>query len=57
MKPLEPSSETQIHDENDGREPYEPPKLESDELFETLALACGKVQPVTFNCQRVNKKS
>lgn len=46
-----------IHDENDPREPYEPPTLEWDDLFETLALACGKVQPVTFNCARVKKLS
>jgi hypothetical protein len=51
------NDENQIHDETDAREPYEPPKLECEELFETLALACGKIQPVTFNCQRNNRLS
>jgi hypothetical protein len=41
----------------DAREPYEAPRLESEELFEVLALACGKIQPVTFNCQRLNRAS
>jgi len=31
--------------EDDLREPYEPPKMECDELFEQLALACGKITP------------
>jgi len=47
----------QIRDPNDAREPFEEPTLECEELFETLALACGKIQPVTFNCQRVNRVS
>jgi hypothetical protein len=41
----------------DPRAPYEPPTLEFDELFETLALACGKVQPFTFQCQKNNRLS
>lgn len=41
----------------DGREPYEPPRLEVEELFEVLALACGKVQPVNVNCQRLARQS
>ncbi len=49
--------ENQIRDENDKREPYQSPTLECDELFETLALACGKIQPVTFNCSRVPRLS
>jgi hypothetical protein len=31
------------HDEPTGaREPYEPPQVISEEVFETLAVACGK---------------
>jgi hypothetical protein len=47
----------QIKNDNDPREPFEEPTLECEELFETLALACGKIQPVTFNCQRTNRLS
>jgi hypothetical protein len=35
----------QIRNDNDPREPYESPKLECEELFEQLALACGKITP------------
>jgi hypothetical protein len=49
--------EQTIRDENDPREPYEPPKLEMEEMFETLALACGKIQPLTQNCQLVTRNS
>jgi hypothetical protein len=42
--------EDQIRNENDAREAYEPPKMECDELFEQLALACGKINPVTHGC-------
>ena len=48
---------TEVRNENDPREPYEPPKLECEELFETLALACGKITPVTFPCQHQNRLS
>jgi hypothetical protein len=50
-------NKTEIRDENDPREPYEAPKLECEDLFETLALGCGKIQPVTFNCARANRRS
>ena len=40
------------------REPYEAPRLESEELFEVLALACGKIGPgSTFNCSRQPRAS
>jgi hypothetical protein len=54
---MKDDEKTEIRNENDPREPYEPPKLECEELFETLALACGKIQPVTFRCQRTNRAS
>jgi len=42
---------------DDPREPYEAPRLETEELFEVLALACGKTSPVSFNCQRLPRLS
>ncbi len=43
---------------SDVREPYEAPRLESEELFEVLALACGKIVPgSTFNCSRQPRAS
>jgi hypothetical protein len=40
------------NDTVDSREPYEAPRLESEELFEVLALACGKVNPTSLGCVR-----
>jgi hypothetical protein len=54
---MKDEEKTQIQNLNDPREPFEEPTLECEELFETLALACGKIQPVTFNCQRTNRIS
>lgn len=55
-KPEEPTS-TIVDETADPREAYEAPRLESEELFEVLALACGKVQPTSFTCQRFNRTS
>jgi hypothetical protein len=30
-------------DPRTGKRPYEPPAIESEEIFETTALACGKL--------------
>jgi|GEM_PF-6586504 len=54
--PTPTSASTQIS--SDVREPYEAPRLESEELFEVLALACGKIVPgSTFNCTRQPRAS
>jgi hypothetical protein len=55
--PTGTSSVTRDTDGGDAREPYEPPRLETEELFEVLALACGKVNPTSFNCQRFPRLS
>ncbi|MBM4440909.1 MAG: hypothetical protein FJ027_10840 [Candidatus Rokubacteria bacterium] len=33
-----------------GKRPYEPPRIVSEPILETTALACGKVQNTTGNC-------
>ncbi len=57
MKKPEDVLNTVVDETQDPREPYEAPRLESEELFEVLALACGKIQPQTFNCARFNRNS
>jgi hypothetical protein len=41
----------------DAREPYEEPTLEVEELFEVLALSCGKINPTNFSCFRLPRLS
>lgn len=33
-----------------ARRPYEPPKIQSETIFETTALACGKRPGQQFTC-------
>ena len=54
--PEEGGSAATITDQ-DTREPYEAPRLEAEELYEVLALACGKVVPNQANCVRLNRQS
>lgn len=35
-----------------GKRPYEPPRIESEGIFETTALACGKKSGQGGNCIR-----
>ena len=54
----EPKAHEAVTLENDGRESYEPPRLESEELYEVLALVCGKlVGSGTFSCRRFHRNS
>jgi hypothetical protein len=60
---MKPTNDDQTNDAvtrdtpEDTRLPYEAPRLETEELFEVLALACGKVSPFQFNCQRLPRLS
>jgi hypothetical protein len=33
-----------------AKRPYEPPRIESEKIFETTALACGKLPGQTHTC-------
>jgi len=39
-----------------GKRPYQQPTYRFERVFETMALSCGKVQPVEFQC-RFNRKN
>jgi hypothetical protein len=56
VKTLEDTSNGTIVNE-DTREPYESPRIEAEELYEVLALACGKVIPNQANCVRLANQS
>jgi hypothetical protein len=40
-----------------GREPYEKPDFQYERVFETMALACGKVNPTQGQCRLSKKQS
>lgn len=56
MEDMSPK-ENQMRPPQGGRQPYEPPAIESEEIFETSALACGKTSPTQSSCQAVPKSS
>jgi hypothetical protein len=39
------------------RKPYEKPTFAREQLFETMALACGKTNPISGACRAVKKNS
>jgi len=41
---------------SDDRQPYEPPSIECEDLFEVLALSCAKIN-TNFNCRILFKTS
>ena len=40
-----------------ARKPYQKPAFSREQLFETMALACGKVNPTSGACKAVRKNS
>ena len=40
-----------------GRRPYRKPAFRSEKVFETMALACGKISPTQAQCRTVRKNS
>ena len=42
---------------NAGKQPYEKPAFVREQVFETMALACGKTNPTTGQCKTVKKNS
>ena len=49
-------------DEGDGRvnaekRAYEKPAFVREQVFETMALACGKINPTSGQCRTVKKAS
>jgi hypothetical protein len=39
-----------------GKKPYQKPEFRYEQVFETMALSCGKVSPTEFQC-RFNRKT
>lgn len=40
-----------------NRKPYRKPGFRSERVFETMALACGKISPTQAQCRTVRKNS
>jgi len=40
-----------------GKKPYRKPAFQREQVFETMALACGKIDPTSGACRAVRKSS
>ena len=55
-----PSGPQTDHEPPDGaveKKPYQKPAFQREQVFETMALACGKVNPTSGACRAVRKNS
>lgn len=41
----------------EARKPYQKPSFRFEEVFETMALQCGKISPTSFSCKQVGSAS
>jgi hypothetical protein len=39
------------------KKPYAKPSFRSEQVFETMALACGKMSPTEFQCHGFHRKN
>ncbi len=51
------SGEPAGEDRPRARKPYERPAFAREQLFETMALSCGKVNPTSGQCRGFRKSS
>lgn len=40
-----------------ARKPYQKPSFKHEKVFETMALACGKINPTQGACKAIKKNS
>ncbi len=40
-----------------AKKPYQKPSFRHEKVFETMALACGKISPTQGACKSLNKRS
>ena len=40
-----------------GKKPYQKPSYHHERVFETMALACGKISPSQLQCKSARKSS
>jgi hypothetical protein len=56
-KPAPDRAETPEGGKPRSRKPYQKPGFSKEQLFETMALACGKTNPSIGQCSAVKKSS
>ncbi len=47
----------QVKTPKHAKKPYRKPSFRHEKVFETMALACGKLSPTQATCKALSKKS
>jgi hypothetical protein len=50
-KDVNPTSQGPSESGSAAKKQYQEPDFRFEQVFETMALACGKVQPTSFQCR------
>jgi hypothetical protein len=50
------NADQSVKDNRPQKKPYQKPEFRYERVFETMALACGKVSPTEFQC-RFNRRN
>lgn len=56
-KPKQPAPPMPAIGKSPGKKPYSKPGFRFERVFETTALACGKISPTQAQCRTVRKNS
>lgn len=56
LKPEDPDHDVEAP-ESTAKKSYEKPAFVREQVFETMALACGKINPTSGPCKTVKKNS
>ena len=59
MSPSEPTKPvtSTANGKSNIRKPYQKPSFKHEKVFETMALACGKISPTQASCKTIKKNS
>ena len=52
-----PSTDREPSTAAPAKKPYQKPAFQREQVFETMALACGKINPTSGACRAVRKSS
>ena len=53
----DPKADVPTDTDQNARKPYQKPAFTREQLFETMALACGKANTTIAQCKAVKKNS
>jgi len=56
-RPTADEEKTALDSQPPAKRPYRKPEFRLEKVFETMALACGKIAPTQRTCRGTNRRS